>query len=354
VIAVLWFLTTGKNEHTPREYVDKPTVDACEPNLLLENDKPLVDNAPNPSQREQSELADMITDEIAKEADNILPAKIRKHRAELLETLSEETTLESIENLPNFDDTRVKQTISDLLPYDSYMFLLQFIPKLTRVRKILEETTSNPNQDEIIVVLMQKLENSIKDYREVLVEYDKAMLKGGGSITHFKPVEYQRRQSYAGATIYLLSELGAYKAMPLLSKVYFHESKVPVSRLFVFYSMHLLAIDHPRTGLSPESKTALDAYLEAAADLPKPLNFQAPTWKAAYHEADFRITIMMQDILKNQPKRQLRIYPPSLREFEKESWGTPTIDPHWLAVDAKIDELAKKLKVFIDAAYPDD
>jgi hypothetical protein len=50
----------------------------------------------------------------------------------------------------------------------------------------------------------------------------------------------------------------------------------------------------------------------------------------------------------------LRIYPPSLREFEKESWGTPTIDPHWLAVEPKIDELAKKLKVFIDAAYPDD
>jgi hypothetical protein len=360
LIAVLWFLTTGKKGHTQREYVGKPvTVDACQPYLPLANDKPVVDstiNEPNPNQPEQSaesELADMVTDEIAKESDNILPVKIRKDRAQLLETLSKESTLESIENLPNFDDTRVKQTISGLMPQDSYIFLLQFIPKLTRVRKILEETNSNPNQDETIVALMQQLENSIKDYREVIVEYDKAMLEAGGSMTHFEPLEYQRRQSYAGATTYLLSELGAYKAMPLLSKVYFYESKIPVSRLFVFYSMHLLAVDHPRTGLSPQSKTALDEYLEAAADLPKPLDFQAPTSKAAYHETDFRSTIMQQDILKNQPKRPLRVYPPSLREFEKESWGTPQTNPHWLAVDSKIDELAQKLKVFIDATYPE-
>jgi hypothetical protein len=361
LIAVLWFLTTGKNGHTQKDYVDEPVnVYACQPNLPLANDKQVADltiNEPGPNQPEQlvePELLDMATDEIAKESDNILPVKIRKHRAELLETLSKESTLESIDNLPNFDDTRIKYTIPDALPYDSYEFMIQLIPMLSRIRKILEETEGNPNQEQIIAAMIQKLEYSIDSYGKVVLEHQKAMLAAGGSMRHTKPPEHRKRQTYSAATIYLFSELRAYKALPLLSKVYHYETKIPISRLYVFYSMHLLAMDHPRTGLSPQSETALDAYLEAASDLPKPYIYSFPTSKSAYHETDPRIWMKQQDILKNQPKKQLRIYPPSLAEFEKESWGTPQTDPHWLAVDPKIDELSKKLKVFVDATYPEN
>ncbi|MHC4644926.1 MAG: hypothetical protein ACYTBJ_05460 [Planctomycetota bacterium] len=63
---------------------------------------------------------------------------------------------------------------------------------------------------------------------------------------------------------------------------------------------------------------------------------------------------MRQDLLKKQAKRQMRMYPFWLSKFEKESWGTSWEDPHWLAVDPKMDELAKQLTLFVEAAYPDN
>ena len=118
--------------------------------------------------------------------------------------------------------------------------------------------------------------------------------------------------------------------------------------------MHLLAVDHPRTGLSPRAERALDTYLEASVDIPKPQIAIVPNSKAAYHETDLRTTVMRKEILKEQKKLQIRIYPFLLEEFERKSWGTPTIDPHWLTVAPKINELAQKLNVFIEAAYPEN
>jgi len=201
---------------------------------------------------------------------------------------------------------------------------------------------------------MHKLEYSAQGYSQVLSDFYKAMIEAGGSISASEPLEYARRQVYAGAAAYLLTELRAYRALPLMSKVYYCEEKTPVSRLYVFYCMHLLAVDHPRAGLSPQAEKSLDSYLQAAADLPQPYVAAVAPSNASYHETDFRITLMGQDLLKKQAKRQMRMYPFWLSEFEKESWGTPQANPYWLVVDPKIDELAKQLKVFIEAAYPDN
>ncbi|MHC4644925.1 MAG: hypothetical protein ACYTBJ_05455, partial [Planctomycetota bacterium] len=176
-----------------------------------------------------------------------------------------ETTLDSIENLPNFDDTRVSVAITDALPTDSFAYLTQFVPLLSRVRKILEETAPNPNREQIIDVLMQKLEDSAQGYRQVLSDFHKVMLEGGGSTTTSEPFEFQRREVYSGAAAYLLTELRAYRALPLMSKLYHCETHIPVSRLYVFYCMHLLAVDYPRAGLSGQAEKALDSYLQAAA-----------------------------------------------------------------------------------------
>jgi len=359
VVFFVFFVVTNKEAKPAGPYLesanDKPaanSVPANDKTVTVHKESP----APEPNKPDlqmPKDWVETVSKEISKEAEDVLPAKIRKHRAELLETLSKETTFDSIENLPNFDDTRVLHTITLAKSYDSYNFLSRFIPKLNRVRKILVETAGDPNKDDIIAVLKQKLEYSTEGYTEVLLEFRKAMLKDRSVTRTSEPLEWERRQTYAAAATYLLSELRAYKALPLMSKVYHHKEKLPVSRLFVFYAMHLLAKEHPRTGLSPQAEKALDEYLEAAKEIPEPYVFSVPTYKAAYHDSDFRVTIIGQDLLKNQLKMQIRQYPWSLEKLEKESWGTPTIDPHWLAVDPKIDKLANKLKAFIQAAYPE-
>jgi|GEM_PF-5072348 len=352
-VAVLCFLVAGNHESAEKAVDDLAArADVGIPNTVSQEDEIPVESN-QPEEIVDPELVEMVSADIIKEAQDVLPAKIRKHRADLLETLSKETTLDSIENLPHYDDTRVRHTMP-FMGSNEYQFMRRFIPKLTRVRKILKDTLGNPNQEEIIDALMQKLTYSVEGYAEVLADFDKAMIEAGGALHSSEPLEYDQRQVYATAATYLISELRAYRAMPLMSKVYHRETKIPVSRLFVFYSMHLLAVDHPRTGLSPQAEKALDAYLEAAGDLPKPHTNSVPTSQSPYHENDFRITVMRQDLLKKQPKVEMRIYPYGLEKFEKESWGTPTADPHWLAVDPKIDELAEQLQTFITAAYPDN
>jgi len=355
LIVLLRFVKTGAFRAAQNSNSDYPvTTHPHRPNLPPPNDISTVTPTPQrsahtgPQQMLEHELEEMITAEVAEEAHNILPVKISKHRADLLETLSTENTLDSIENLPNFDDTRIKHTIADALPYDSYAFLIQFLPKLTRIRKIIQETQSNATREQVIAVLTQKLEYSINGYSDVLVEFHNAMLAAGGSIRHLRPPEHRKRQTYSAAAVYLFSELRAYETLPLLSKLYHCKRKLPVSRLFVFYSMHLLASDYPREALSAKAEKALDAYLLAVQNLPQPVVLSVTTPDAAYHEADPRIWIRHQDILKGQPKCNLRMYPPSLIKFEKESWGTPPTNPYWLAVDPEIHKLARKLKAFID------
>jgi len=55
---------------------------------------------PDANQPEQApdDLVEMVSNEVIERAEDILPAEIRAHRAELLRTLSKETTLDSIEN----------------------------------------------------------------------------------------------------------------------------------------------------------------------------------------------------------------------------------------------------------------
>ena len=358
-LLALFYLFLACN-HTPAGKPPVPTThDPCQPHIASPNDKPpavastTAQPGPNqPSDTQLAHLVDTATADAAKQAKQIIPDKISKPRSRLLKTLSKETTLQSIENLPNFDDTQKRNFIQHTYISDSYDFLFIFIPRLARVRKILEDTPNSPNPHEVTSELMMKLQYSTHGYAEVLLAFQEAMLKNRESVRTSTPHDWQRRQVYSAAAVYLLSELRAYDALPLMSKVYHSEEKLPLSRLFVFYAMHLLAVDHPRTDLSPQAQKALDAYLQASADLPKPVIQSMATSKAAYDETDVRVSIMRQNLLKNQPKLQMRIYPAELRTYEKASWGTPQVDPHWLAVDPKIDNLANLLKTFIDAAYP--
>ncbi|HUT29907.1 MAG TPA: hypothetical protein VMX13_08955 [Sedimentisphaerales bacterium] len=331
-----------------------------EPNIASSTDRPpavaattarsVLNQSPD---RQFADLLETTTTDVAEQAELILPAKISDLRSKLLKTLSKETTLQSVENLPNYDDTQKQDFIQNATTLDSYDCLFQLIPDLTRVRKILQDTPNSPNAHEVIARLMAKLSYSTHGYAEVLLAFREARRKDRESVRTSVPHEWERRQAYSAAAVYLLSELHAYEALPLMSKVYFSQEKLPLSRLFVFYAMHLLVVDYPRKELSPQAQNALDAYLQAAADLPKPIIRPLTTWKAAYDETDVRVSVIHQDLLRNQPRLQVRIYPPEFRTYETASWGTPQTDPHWLKVDPQIDDLAGKLKAFIDAAYPE-
>ena len=265
-------------------------------------------------------------------------------RTSLVETLSGETLLESIENLPNFDDTVwVMGTVMSsgtIAGPTFYEYQRQLIPRLNRVRKILGKVDAD--RDTVVVVLMTKLAESAEGFDQIDRAVNRAIAFSDGGLTLTEPDEWGRRITIAPAATYILGELGVHEALPVMAEICAAEGAVPVNRLFLFYTMHCLAMSHPRNGLSPEAIESLVSYLASTRDLPSPETKSVPSWQASHEETDFRHMIVGQDIgLDRMPQIQMRIYPKSLAELEVFG-GKPT---------PELEILIEKLVSFIELAY---
>jgi len=291
-------------------------------------------------------LADLANADAGERAERVLPDVVLMGRERLLKTLPNETLLESIENLPNFDD--VVWTMASMAEVtrapNSYEYWRLLAARLSRIRKILEQAKQDSEQ--VTAVLMKKLEESADGFEEIQIAWRHEVAVSKGHLSLRRPNEAMKRQVYASAATYLLAELGAREALPLMSKIYGSKDRfLPVSRLLLLYAMHLLATDHPREGLSADASHALDLYLEAGKDvLPKPEIIEVPAWNALYDETDFRYRILRRNIIKDQPKISIRVYPESLKDYED------GLHP-MLPVSEQVDTLYNHLAKFIELAY---
>jgi hypothetical protein len=281
------------------------------------------------------------------------------YRVRLVKTLTQESLPDTIKHLSNFDDTlwvkgdlfpgRVVpvESIDDFAGEDSYRYLSLFIPKLLRVRKIVEEGGKRPEQ---VVLLLQALfARSVAGYPAAR----KAHLEAAAKLDPTQPVavtqpdEYYRCRMAAPSAVYLLAELRAFDSLPMLARAYRSEGRLPMSRVFLFQAMHLLAADHPRDPLSPAARQALEQYCEAARSLPAAKQVEVASWRADHDEGDFRI-VLGEDIgLDRQPKIRLRHYPPELDKLDVWEGRSKQQPP------ADLFELFGKLEAFVKLAYPD-
>ncbi len=270
------------------------------------------------------------------------PPRPLEGRTELVQGLSRETPLESVENLPHFDDTvwaLGSMNVGTVTVPGSYEYTRVYVPRLNRVRKIAAQ--AGGQRREVIDRLRQMLLETSKDYPPVYDAFRQKVADTRGGVTLGEPDEYYRRTTVAPAAVYLLTELDAFDSLPVMSRVYATPGRLPVSRLFLLYSMHLLAREHPREGLAPAAAAALDAY-RAAAQLPRAERYPVPAWDAPFEESDFRNLLFRQDLgFKDQPTVRLRLYPPldALEDFD----GTPK---------PEVQALFDKLRPFVDLAYP--
>lgn len=282
------------------------------------------------------------------------------YRLRLIKKLSQETLAETIQGLPNFDDTLWVK--GDLFPgrivppesagsffgENSYKYLSVFIPRLNRVRKIVEEAGKKP---QTAVPLLTKLfSTSVAGYEAARTAHLKEEAKRDPTkpVAIENPDEYYRCRIAAPATAYLLAELRAYDALPVLSRAYQAKGKLPMSRAFLFYAMHLLAVDHPQDRLAPAVRKALEQYCKVAKCLPPAKNIEVASWRADYDEGDFRIVLGKEDLgLDRQPKVKLRHYPAELDNLD--SWeGRPKQNS-----PVNLPELFGKLEAFVKLAYPE-
>lgn len=261
-----------------------------------------------------------------------------EYRTKLVKEIAPESTDESLKNLADFNDVGwVAGGMGDTLVPGSYRWG-QLSPHLNRVRKILQEQGAKPEK------LIPKLETAFSDSLEGFDVAWKEMQ--AATNREFKePNAYHRKATIAPATAYMLGELKSYRSLPLLARGYLRKERLPISRVYLFYVMHTLALDHPRENLSPAAKQALDAYLAAAKDVPPPKLKSVPAWNAKFEETDFRVTMAKQNIgIDKEPQIKLHFYPGSLIAMDDFFTNEP---------NPKVKAWFAKLKQFIDAAYPD-
>jgi hypothetical protein len=263
-------------------------------------------------------------------------------RLSLVKELSQETVFESMDRLANFNDTVwVMGSVSGsiLVGYD---YDRVFIPRLNRVRKILVEARGR--RQEVCGRLEQLLVETCTGYEPVYREAQARLTKAGGGLTLTEPDEEHRRRVTAPAAAYLLGELDSHASLKVMERVYTRPGRLPVYRLFLFYSMHLLASSHPCDGLTPAASKALGDYLAAAVVLDQATRETVPGWDAKFEESDFRQQFFNEDLrLEGEPSIRLRVYPPFQKFHDWDSEFTPK---------PEIDGLFQKLQTFVKLAYP--
>lgn len=261
-------------------------------------------------------------------------------RTKLVETIRNETLMTLIENLPNFDDN--VYTMASLSGDEGpgmYEHARLFFPRLNRVKKILEDARQKPGK--VHKVLKDKLVESTKKFPKA---YRADLAKG--SALYSEPSDGDRCIAYGGSCTYLLAELRSYDSLPIMAHIFGRKAPVPVNRVFLFYAMHQLAINHPKENLPRDALQALAAYAKRAAHFPAPQTVKVPTATAAFDEWDFRHTILRQDLrLDKLPLIEMRIYPelPMIK----------TDLPHFLPETfPELQEPFEFLHKFVAAAYP--
>jgi hypothetical protein len=265
-----------------------------------------------------------------------------EYRQDLVAALEKERAVETMDKLGDFDDVGwVSGSFPQLVPPKrSLGHNILLIPRLNRVRKLLEMGRAQP--DMLVPLLEERFEKSSLGFKQAEAAFWKEHPDGGT----WKPTEYHRKAIESPATAYLLCELRAFRSLPVMLKVFLSpEKELSLNRVYLWYIMHLLVIEHPREGLSKDALAVLDAYkAETSLVVPLPTSVRVTAWNAPLEESDPRLKLSGQGVPKNQPTMEVREYPHTL--------GTDFHDRMTWDLNAKGKELFQKMKKFIDLAYP--
>lgn len=246
-------------------------------------------------------------------------------RQSVLEQIKGESVDELFDKLTEKLDDIAYTVTGSGLGFDSSEGTYKFavvVPRLARVRKILQELQEVPHKPsaklkKMLVEAADGFEQLTKDVTRQAQEY---LSKKSPSSPVVKRDIERKKVMEAHVATYLLAEWSCCDALPIMVRVYDQEGRLPVPRLYLFYAMHLLATSHPQDSLSPDSKAALDKYLQATKDhVPAPHVFEFATWDSPNDELDLRRSLLRKDRAganKKGPTIRIRQYPVWFREYE--------------------------------------
>ncbi|HUT28328.1 MAG TPA: hypothetical protein VMX13_00945 [Sedimentisphaerales bacterium] len=285
--------------------IQQPAATAASPPETVESNEPKVGVTPtiadSPGDSEGQGL-DHITKEVIADAERMIPHKPHPWRSKLVENMSSETIEQTIENFANFDDLSLAETTIPgmRIAPDHGLFQAICVTRLNRVRRVLEYGREDP--ETVIPLLRKRLLYVIDGFQGARREFDKLVDKGywaPGTWSSSEPHEVTIRQTGAAATIYLLTELADYEALPIIARMCKEEIEGPTNPApyeYAVYAIYELLKVHPRDGLTADQLNLLESCIEAGKELRPPREIEVTPWKDMYAEHDPRRTMMGMDL----------------------------------------------------------
>jgi hypothetical protein len=268
-------------------------------------------------------------------------------RHTLQERLCHETPEETFLHLSDMDGVAMvylKMGSISFVPGD-YDSDIAIMTRLTPLRKFLQDVREDPKK--LVPFLKQQLIEFSRLQQKKCEEFARLMEDANGMVVTPGLPEDTQDLLRSTAAVYVLSEIGAYEALPTLAwlsalplplKTANAQYTRTVSKKFLFYAMHLLVTGLPEDSLSQQAIQARHQYLALAemAQVPEPTRVKVTSWDAYYHEQDFRRTTLRKKLNTNaEPTIQMTRYP------------TLHIEEH------DVEPLLAALREFTQLVFPD-
>ncbi len=237
--------------------------------------------------------------------------KLLASKTEILSEVGPESVDQTIEGLPSFLDQNLAAAASggDFCP-EAYATVRRFVPRLTRVRKLLGQIDER-QRPHYTAVFLKKLEGCMQGFAKSWKEELAAMHNAKGPLLLAAPTNYGKKQATATALVYILTEWDRQEAVPTFAWLLEQLDPLPVNRLFLLYSTHVLIGSMPTAGFSQDKLDKLAAYKRLSRKhFPEVERTTVTAWNAKYDETDFRVVILGEPVpVASQPTIQLRFYP---------------------------------------------
>lgn len=219
---------------------------------------------------------------------------------------------ELVDGLPSFTDWSLATAMgmNEFTPGESFGMARIAIPRLNRVRRLLGQIPEDRKHD-YQGLFIKKIDDSMDGYVESRQKMFAELNKSNGNQTINEPSIYDIKRNTAGPLIYILTEWDCLDALPTFAHILEQPDPIPVNRLFLLYSSHILIRSVPIDKLSPNQKETLNEYHKLALKcFPEVERVKVPAWNAKYDETDFRAVILHQQVpFQGSPYIRLRLYP---------------------------------------------
>ncbi len=293
-----------------------------------------------------------LTEREQQKAVKLLRNPVHPGRARLQERMRQETPEQTFSHLTDNDSMAMLQPLMGGFRFSpgSYVTHVMAIHKLARMRKLLSDVQQDPQR--LVAFLRDQLVVMAEDFpradKEYLRAWEGEYYKKHRSVQFDELPDIHQYKIRSAAAVYLLAEVDGSASLPIFAWLSVQGQpggypgsswRGPIDHKLLLFATHKLVAQFDEGRVSPEARSARRAYLALAEfkGVPTLRTAKVTSWKAHYHEDDFRQMMPAQGLdMRNEPTIEVTRYP-LFTKLDTED----------------VEQLLATARAFVQLAFPD-